>query len=95
MSYKLAPRARRDLEDIWLYTYKTWSLTQADDYYRELLTALGALSEGTKVGRPIDGIGRGYLSLPAGSHRIIYRKSGQRVMIIRILHRRMQVARHL
>jgi toxin ParE1/3/4 len=32
-AYKLSPTARKDLETIWLYSFKTWSLPQANAYY--------------------------------------------------------------
>nr|WP_289079189.1 type II toxin-antitoxin system RelE/ParE family toxin [uncultured Thalassospira sp.] len=30
--YRLTPRAEADLEDIWRYTHRRWSVTQADKY---------------------------------------------------------------
>jgi plasmid stabilization system protein ParE len=31
-AYYLSPLAEADLEDIWLYTFQTWSSEQADHY---------------------------------------------------------------
>ena len=31
-AYRLTPAARRNLEDMWLYTAQTWSMAQADRY---------------------------------------------------------------
>ena len=28
--YRLSPLAEADLEDIWLYTFRNWSMEQAD-----------------------------------------------------------------
>jgi toxin ParE1/3/4 len=93
--YKLSPRASRDLAEIWLYTRESWSTKQADTYYRELVSAMDGLAKGTKHGKPIDDIRAGYLSCSSGSHRIIYRQQGRLVLIVRILHQRMNVRRHL
>lgn len=94
-SYRLSPRARQDLEQIWLYTFERWSQTQADDYFVELTMAFEALAKGHRKGKPIDGVRRGYLSLACGSHFIIYHELGSKAEIIRILHQRMNIGRHL
>ena len=33
MKYKISNEAQNDLENIWLYTFITWSKEQADRYY--------------------------------------------------------------
>ncbi|MGF9565753.1 type II toxin-antitoxin system RelE/ParE family toxin [Neorhizobium sp. JUb45] len=93
--YKLSPRAKRDLLEIWLYTRDTWSIVQADSYYQELINSVEALATGVKRGKPIDDIHYGYLSFASGSHRIIYRHANRQVLVIRILHQRMNVRQHL
>lgn len=93
--YRLSPRASRDLADIWFYSRDTWSVAQADIYYRELISVMDGLAVGARCGRPIDDIRKGYMSYATGSHRIIYRQRGGVLLIIRILHQRMNVRRHL
>lgn len=93
--YKLSPRANRDLADIWLYSRDTWSVAQADIYYHELISVMDGLAAGARRGRPIDDIRKGYMNYSTGSHRIIYRQRGGVLLIIRILHQRMNVKRHL
>ena len=34
--YQLTPLAEADLEEIWLYTFRNWSVEQADSYHRDL-----------------------------------------------------------
>ena len=44
---RLRPKARADIEAIWLYTAEHWSLKQADIYHGrivEILTALASVS---------------------------------------------------
>ncbi len=93
--YKLAPRARGDLAEIWRYTFETWSRAQADAYYGDIITTLEALASGRKRGKSIDNIRPGFLSCPCGSHWIVYRPIGTQFLIVRILHQRMNLSRHL
>ncbi|MFT4193122.1 type II toxin-antitoxin system RelE/ParE family toxin [Ottowia sp.] len=41
-----------DLEEIWLYTLKRWSMEQADGYLRKLVAAFEGLAAGTRQGSP-------------------------------------------
>jgi len=93
--YTLSPRARDDLEQIWRYTFQAWSRSQADEYYRSLIDAITDLAQGSKRGKSIDNIRSGYFSLSCGSHFIIYKVGRTRISVIRILHQRMNIIRHL
>ncbi|SBW04135.1 hypothetical protein KL86DPRO_20264 [uncultured delta proteobacterium] len=42
--YRLSPLAEADLEEIWLYTFRQWSLEQADDYSGNIITAIPVTS---------------------------------------------------
>lgn len=92
--YRLSPRAEADLEDIWLYTFKHWSLAQADSYFADFIAAFEGLSAGSRTGRPVD-IRNGYFKYPVGAHVVFYRPSTESLNIVRVLHRRMDVGRHL
>ncbi|MFL0690817.1 MAG: type II toxin-antitoxin system RelE/ParE family toxin [Agrobacterium albertimagni] len=94
-AYRLSPQARRDLEGIWRYSWERWSKDQADRYYMAIIEAFEDLEAGRKAGRPLAIAKRGYLSLACGSHFIIYAQRKQTVEIIRILHQRMNIGRHL
>ena len=48
----VSPRARRDLIDIWLYTYKTWGEAQADKYVGALDRCIQALSSNAETRIP-------------------------------------------
>lgn len=93
-TYRLTPRAEADLEEIWLYTFKHWSAEQADSYLAAIITAFSQLATGKASGRPVD-IRDGYFKYPAGSHFIFYRLAATGLVVIRILHQRMDVERHL
>ena len=93
--YRLLPRARADLEEIWRYSFETWSMEQADDYISRLVEAFEAVADGSRIGRPADHIREGYLSLPVGSHLVFYRTVSAEIQIVRVLHQRMDFQRHL
>ncbi|WP_445738954.1 type II toxin-antitoxin system RelE/ParE family toxin [Neorhizobium tunisiense] len=50
---------------------------------------------GERSGRKIDGIKRGYLALAYESHFIVYRETSKTIFIVRVLHQRMNIGRHL
>jgi toxin ParE1/3/4 len=91
---RLTPLAVHDLEEIWRYTRGRWSLAQAERYHRDLIAALEALARGEKVGRPCMAR-EGYLRYPVGAHVAFYRESERTLDVIRVLHQRMDVERHL
>lgn len=93
--YRVTPAAQQDLESIWRYTFETWSLSRADDYYSLLIGCFPDLATGLKRGRRIEGIWDHYAALPCGSHFIIYTENDRAVTIIRILHKRMNIAAYL
>jgi toxin ParE1/3/4 len=92
--YRLSPLAIADLEEIWFYTFRQWSLEQADQYHHDLIATIEALADGRKVGRPAD-IREGYFKRAVGRHLVFYRQSDSTLDVIRILHQRMDVERHL
>lgn len=92
--YTFAPAADRDLADIWLYTAETWSRDQADRYAGLIVDTCGRLASGEVRGRPIPEIGATYLKVTVGAHLVIYRRSGDAVLVLRVLHRRMDIAAH-
>ena len=91
---RLSKQAESDLEDIWLYTLETWSLEQAETYHSLLNQAFDGLAANTKVGRIAD-IRDGYFKYSVGSHLIFYKITTLHLDVIRILHQRMDVSRHL
>lgn len=95
-SYRLSPAAEQDLEAIWAYTARTWSPQQAEAYFVELVHALDLLSGSPGIGRKVDHIRQGYRRFHAAHHLIFYVEAGQDgVDVIRILHEKSDVSRHL
>ena len=94
--YVLTPRARHDLNEIWDYSAVQWGAAQADRTIRLIATACAALATGRTKGRSAEAIRPGYFRQTVGSHVLFYR-AGKRgsIEIVRILHQRMDVERHL
>jgi toxin ParE1/3/4 len=92
--FRLTPRAERDLQDIWRYTARRWSLDQAEIYISSLLDTLDALAQEPTLGRAAEDIRRGYRRQNSGSHVIFYKTEKYGVAVIRILHQRMNLASH-
>ena len=91
----LTPRARADIEAIWDYTASRWGAAQAVRYVRLIQAAIEALGSNPGLGAACDHIRRGYRRQRAGSHIIFYRSRGNAIDIVRILHQRMDFARHI
>lgn len=83
--YRLFPRAQRDLEEIWLYSFRQWSSVQADSYVSDILTACKELSEGGKIGLSTEDVRPGYWKYFSGSHTIYYKIADHHLDVIRIL----------
>ena len=93
--YALSPAAQVDLSEIWDYTAEHWSEAQAERYTRGIQATCEGLSDGTLVGLSAEDIRTGYRKIAVGSHVMYYREREGALEIVRILHRRMDVSRHL
>ena len=93
MKYKISKEAEKDLEKIWLYTFETWSLEQADYYYDLLMDEIEYLAENPKNGMDFSQIRKGYFRSRVKSHFIFYRVNvkSDEIEIIRILHQQMDI----
>ncbi|QPH39645.1 type II toxin-antitoxin system RelE/ParE family toxin [Pedobacter endophyticus] len=93
MRYKISDEAQNDIENIWLYTFETWSAGQADKYYNLLLDEIEYLAENPEAGKKYDHVRKGYLRSNIQSHIIFYKINQEEnaIEIIRILHQRMDI----
>ncbi len=48
-TYWISEKAVHDLEDIWLYTFETWSQEQPDRYYQLLIDEIEYVAKISKV----------------------------------------------
>lgn len=95
MKLALTPRAGQDIDEIFDFTAGTWGIEQAEAYIRGLQASLEQLTRFPGLGRPIDDIRAGMRLMNAGSHIVIYRIGNDTIEVMRILHKRMDIDRHL
>ncbi len=92
MIYFISGKANQDIENIWLYTYETWSLEQTDRYYNLILDEIEFIAKNFESGKPVDYIKKGYRASSVKSHIIFYKKSSRNIVeIIRVLHQKMDI----
>lgn len=90
---ELLPGAIADMDSIWDYTVEHWGVRQAQTY----LGALNARMQGL-LGFPLMGVAQDWLHpglrrVGEGSHSIYYLRTEDAVLVVRVLHERMDVTR--
>ncbi|TNE74792.1 type II toxin-antitoxin system RelE/ParE family toxin [bacterium] len=95
-NYRISQEAISDLEHIWLYTLKKWSLEQADHYYALIIGEIEFISNNFMLGKALKLPKKNYRVVRVKSHLIFYRRNEHQIVeIVRILHQRMDVKKHL
>ena len=90
--FRLSPEAEHDLAEIWLYTADNWGPDQADRYVEGIRDVLTRADPGSPLVRPVDALWR----IKAGHHLCIFQwEQDGAIFVVRVLHERMDVARHL
>ncbi len=92
---KLSPRAKQDIVDILRYTGEKWGQNQLLVYRDKIKDALQAISQNPETGLDHNDMPSTHRTLLVGSHIIIYRINSEHIGIVRILHQRMSVAKHV
>jgi toxin ParE1/3/4 len=95
VGYRLTPRAQSDIDEIWDFTHERWGIDQAERYVGQIRDAVVRLAGNPGVGRRCDEIRQGYSKLTVQSHVLFYREDSGDVVIVRVLHGRMDFERHL
>lgn len=94
--FKLSKRAKDDLVGIARYTEKTWGREQRRVDLKKPDSMFYTLADNYELGIPCDDVRAGYIKKQLGSHLIFYRLgTTSKIEIIRVLHKRMDVALHL
>jgi toxin ParE1/3/4 len=92
---RVTPAALRDLEGIWTYTALQWGEAQAAHYLDRLNACFDAVAASPLSAPTCDDIRPGYRRQRVERHTVYYRVEGAVVVIVRVLHERMDVHRHL
>ena len=93
--YALTGAADADLEQIAYHTTERWGLQQAEAYLLALHYAFENLVAFPDAGKAVHELRQGYYRYESGSHAVFYRKQAPGVLIVRVLHQRMEPRRHL
>lgn len=94
MSYriKLRPRAHADLREIGDYSDSRWGREQAQRYLEAIADSFDQISQMPFAGSDQAEVSLGLRKWRSGSHNIFYRVRDDVVLIVRVLHARMDVA---
>ncbi len=94
-SFKLTADAERDVIDIYFYSLENFGVVQAEKYSEELFARFSRIAESPDLGRDFGAIHPGAFRVNQGSHAIYYKRQGDYILVLRILHQMMDPARHL
>ena len=94
--YDITKEAAEDLYRIWAYTVDTWSEEQAETYYALLTSGMEEVASApATIGKPYDEILPGVRAYHVRRHMLFFTvQPNGRALIARILHERMDYARH-
>jgi len=93
--YRFRPKARADLDAIWDYTYSNWGAKQARHYLTDIKRVCTQLMRDPKLGKVRDDLHGSLRVYPAGKHLIFYLEIYDGIDVVRVLHERMDIRRHL
>ena len=88
----LTDEAQDDLLSIALYGVLNWGEEQADRYHAGIADALELVRHFPRIGREVSGFGAGVRTIGYGQHRILYRPELDTILVLRVLHERMDAA---
>ena len=87
--------ARADLASIRRYSIRMWGPDRTTQYMDALRDTMKGLVQGTVVPRARDDLRPGVLMATGGRHSIFFEADDYRILVIRVLHDRMDYRRHL
>jgi toxin ParE1/3/4 len=87
--------ARADLRSIRRYSLRTWGEERTAEYMAALRDTMKRLLAGAAASRPRDDLRPGLQMTTSGRHCIFFEADPSRILVIRVLHERMDYRRHL
>ena len=91
--FLLTHKAKTDLKDIALFTYRRWGREQRNIYLKQFDESFWLLAENPDMGKVCDEIRDGFRKFLQGSHVIFYKQTGShQIQVVRILHKTMDVS---
>lgn len=91
----LRPRAEEDLAKTFDYSVENFGLKRAIQYIEDIDKAFKELANNPMLARNYDHVRPGLRAYSVVSHIVFFKSSDTKITIIRVLHKSMDVARHL
>ena len=95
VAYRLTRKADDDLDGIYEYSITNFGLQQAQNYLNDLLRCFEHLGEHPEAGPLAKPLAPGLRRYPFRSHTVFYIPQDGGVLVVRVLHQRMDAPRHL
>jgi toxin ParE1/3/4 len=92
---ELTEIAHADLKSIRRYSTRTWGRDRTAQYMAALRNTMKRLTAGGLVSRSRDDLRTGLQMTTSGRHCIFFEADESRVLVVRVLHDRMDYRRHL
>lgn len=92
---ELTQIARADLRSIRRYSERTWGSDRTAEYMEALRDTMKGLLAGTVVSRNRNDLRPGLQMATSGRHRVFFEVDQSRILVVRVLHDRMDYQRHL
>lgn len=92
---ELTEIARADLKSIRRYSERAWGSDRTAEYMVAPRDAMKALLVGTVVSRKRDDLRPGLQMATSGRHCVFFEADQSRILVVRVLHDRMDFQRHL
>jgi len=92
--YSLSVKASEDLESILDYSIINFGVNVMIDYHKSLENCFKILENNPNLGIQVGHIRLGYLCFQHRSHSIYYKKEGDSILIVRLLHKNMNALQH-
>lgn len=92
---RISHRADADLAEIATYTTAEFGVEQARTYRDQFRACFASLLENPHLGRTADELAPGLRRIRQQAHVVFYLPGDDAVLIVRILHHRMDFERHL
>ena len=87
--------ARADLKSIRRYSQRTWGPDRTGQYMAALRDTMKGLLAGTVGSRNRDDLRPGLQMATSGRHHVFFESDQSRILVVRVLHDRMDYQRHL
>ena len=95
MKYQLTGKAARDIKGILEHSVNNFGAAQTEHYFEALKECIELLADNPNIGHSAEDILPDYLRFPHESHVIFYKRLSSSILVVRILHERMDPKRHM